>query len=161
MPALLLRYLPHITAVVALIGAIWWYGHSRDQSGYRRAQAEMSEAVRKAEEATRAAEARAQQITEAKDREWQTERNNLQGRITDLLARPAPAIRLCKSASRGEVPSDAGRANQPDGTAGRNGQDLRVGDDIGSAALVLAGRCERDRQQLVALQAWIREQAVR
>ena len=160
MPALLLRYLPHIVAVVALIGAIWWYGHSRDQAGYRRAQAEMSEAVRKAEEATRAAEAKAQQITEAKDREWQTERNNLHGRLTDLLARPAPAIRLCKpAASSREVPASANPAGQPDGTAAERGPTLQAGENIRGPLILYGGDCERTRVQLNALQAWIREQS--
>jgi hypothetical protein len=160
-PALLLRYLPHIAAVAALIGALWWYGHRCDQTGYERAQAEMAEAVRKAEEATRAAEARAQQITEAKDREWQTERNTLEGRITDLLARPAAPIRLCKSAGRGQVPGVPGPAREPDGAAAEPGSAMQAGPDLRGPLVLYGGDCERTRAQLSAIQAWIREQANR
>ena len=158
MPALLLRYLPHLAIVVGLIGAIWWYGHRCDQNGYDRAQAEMAEAVRKAEEATRAAEAKAQQITEARDRAWQTERNNLQGRISDLLTRPAPPIRLCKSASRSEVPSVPGPAGQPDGASISGGSAVQAGPDLRGSLVLYGGDCERTRGQLSALQAWIMDQ---
>lgn len=159
MPALLLRYLPHIAAVVALIGAVGWYGHRCDENGYKRAQAEMAEAVRKAEDAARAAEEKAQQITEAKDREWQTERNNLQGRISDLLARPAPAIRLCKPAGRSEVPAVPSPAGEPDGATAERGSGVQAGADIRGPLVLYAGDCERSRAQLTALQAWIREQS--
>lgn len=152
-----------IIAIVAVIGAafvaIRYYGHSRDQAGYRRAQAEMSEAVRAAEEATRAAEAKAQQITEAKDREWQTERNNLQGRITDLLSRPAPAIRLCKPARRSEVSAVPNPAGQSDGAAAELGSTMPAGPDLRGPLILYGGDCERTRGQLSALQEWIRQQA--
>lgn len=158
MPALLLRYLPHIAAAAALIGAVWWYGHRCDRNGYERAQAEMAEAVRKAEEATKAAEARAQRITEDKDREWQTERNNLQGRIADLLARPAPPIRLCKPAGRSEVPTVPIAAGEPDGAPSEFGPALQAGRDIRGSLVLYGGDCERVRAQLSQLQAWILDQ---
>lgn len=153
-----------IIAIAALVGivflAIRSYGHSRDQAGYRRAQGEMAEAVRKAEEATRAAEAKAQKITEAKDREWQTERNNLQGRITDLLSRPAPPIRLCRPTGGSQVPAIPGTAREPDGASTERRPDVQVGADIRGPLVLYGGDCERSRAQLIALQAWIREQAV-
>lgn len=146
-----------IAAGLALF-AILYYGHKCDQDGYRRAQAEMAEAVRKAEEATRAAETKAQQITEAKDREWQTERDNLQGRITDLLSRPSPAVRLCKSARSSQVPAVPNPAGQPDATAAELGSAVQAGADIRGPLILYGGDCERTRAQLTALQAWIREQ---
>lgn len=152
-----------IVAVVAVIGiaffAIRSYGYRCDQNGYERAQVEMAEAVRKAEEATRAAEARSQQITEAKDREWQTERNNLQGRISDLLARPAPAIRLCKPVGRGQVPAVPSSAREPDGARAERGSDVQAGEDLRGPLVLYGGDCERTRAQLTALQAWVRSQA--
>lgn len=159
MPILPLRTWLYIGAAAAIIGGVWWFSHARYQAGYGAAQATMAEAVRKAEAATKAAEARAQSISEAHDREWQTERDQLQSRVTDLLARPAPAMRLCKSASRSDVPAVPEATGQPDAAAGADGSDLRVGEDIGRAALVLAGKCERDRRQLSALQDWVAEQA--
>lgn len=159
MPALLLRFLPYIAAGLALFAAVAWYGHKCDQSGYRRAQAHMAASVAKAEAATKAAEANARAITEAKDREWQTERDNLQGRITGLLSKPAPAIRLCRAADRSELPAVPTATGEHDAAAGVDGSGLRAGEDIGGAALVFAGKCERDRRQLSALQGWVAEQA--
>lgn len=145
-------------AAVAIVGAIWWFSHQRYQAGYKAAQAEMAQAVRKAEDATKAAEAKAAAITEAKDREWQTERNNLQDRITGLLSRPAPAVRLCKPASRSAVPSIPATAGQPDGSAVESGPALRAGDDIGPALVQYGGQCEEYRAQLIRLQAWVASQ---
>lgn len=151
-----------IIAIVALVGiaifSVLAYGHRCDKNGYKRAQAEMSEAVRKAEEATRAAEAKAQQITEAKDREWQTERNNLQSRISDLLTRPAPPIRLCKPVGGGQVPTVPGATREPDGARTERGSDVQAGADIRGPLILYGGDCERTRAQLSALQEWIREQ---
>ena len=159
MPTLLLKFWPHILVAVVVIAIVGWFSHSRYTAGYEAAQAVMAEAVRKAEAATKAAEAKARAITEAKDREWQTERDQLQSRVTDLLSRPAPAIRLCKSTGRSNVPAVPDATGEHDDATGGGGSDLRMGEDIGSAALVLAGKCERDRRQLKALQAWVAEQA--
>lgn len=155
------RLIAFAALIVAALLAIRSYGHRCDQSGYERAREEMAEAVRKAEEATRTAEAKAREITEAKDREWQTERKTLEGRVTDLLARPAPAIRLCKSAGGGEVPSTAGPASQPDGAATDRGPAVSTGGDIRRPLVLYGGECERTRAQLTALQAWIREQGAK
>lgn len=98
MPALILRYLPHIAAVIALIGAIGWYGHHREQSGYEKAQAEMSEAVRKAEEATRVAEIESRKRVEAVDREYQNQLQSLDAKYRDASARiGAISVRKCPS----------------------------------------------------------------
>jgi hypothetical protein len=157
---LLARFWPYLIAMAALAGAVLWFSHSRYQAGYEAAQATMAVAVRKAEAATAAAEAKAHAITEAKDREWQTERNALQGRVTDLLSRPAPAIRLCKpAASRSEVPAVPSSTGQPARAASDAGPALQAGDDLGPALVRYGGDCERLRRQLMALQSWVAEQA--
>lgn len=154
--------LKYIIAAAAIIGAVWWFSHSRFQAGYRAAQAEMAEQVRKAEEAARAAEAKSASITEAKDREFQTERENLRGRVNDLLSRPAPAIRLCKPAtSRSAVPAVPDPAGQPDAAPVESGPALQAGRDIRGQLVLYGGDSERCRVQLSALQSWIVAQASR
>ena len=163
MPLLLLgllrKFWPYLLALAALWFVIAWASHARYQAGYDAAQAHMAEAVRKAEAATRAAEAQSRAITEAKDREWQTEREDLQGRITGLLSRPAPAIRLCKSAGRGDVPAVPAAASEPDAGAARGESTVQAGEDLRPGLVVYGGDCERTRRQLSALQGWVAAQS--
>ena len=158
MPTLLLKYWRQILGTLAIVGAFLLFSHVRYTAGYEAAEAKMAQAVARAEAATKAAEAKARAITEAQDREWQKQRDSLQNRITDLLAKPAPAIRLCKPASRSNVPAVPDATGRHDDATGDDRSGVRAGPDIGSAALVFAGKCERDRRQLKALQDWVTAQ---
>lgn len=159
MPALLLKFWPQLAAAALLIAAALWFSHARFHAGYEAAQAAMAEAVRKAELATKAAEANARAITEAKDREWQTQRDQLQSRVTDLLARPAPAIRMCKPSRSRDVPAVPEAAGEPDASAAAGEPAVQVGGDLRPRLVVYGGDCERVTRQLSELQAWIQAQA--
>ena len=159
MLALLSKFWPHLLSTALLAGAVLWFSHARYRAGYEAAEARMAEEVRKAESATRAAEAKARAITEAKDSEWQTERNNLQERITGLLANPAPAIRLCRPASRRDVPAVPAATGESDGAAAEREPALQAGGDLRPDLVRFGGDCERFRSQLSALQDWVAAQS--
>lgn len=161
MPALLLRYWPHALALIALAAAVAWASHARYQAGYEAATVTMTEAVRKAEAATKAAETQARAITEAKDREWQTERDELQGRITGLLTRPAPAIRLCKPSGRRDVPAVPAATGESHAAASAGEPAVQAGDDLRPRLVMYGGDCERTARQLSALQMWVHAQQER
>lgn len=128
------------------------------RAGYRAAQAEMAAEVAIANQATAKINAENQRKADLAAQQWESQRNALESQVSSLLSKPHPAIRLCKpAASGGQVPGTATAATSPNGQPAGGLDAVRLGDDIGRAAVVLAGECERYRQQLSALQEWIRE----
>jgi hypothetical protein len=96
---------------------------------------------------------RTDKLKEDADHDWQTKVDTLQTRIDSLLVTPGPAIRLCKPAAKVRLPDAAPIADEiPTDT----GSTLQAGRDIGKSLILYGGDCERTREQLTDLQAWIR-----
>jgi len=141
------RQIAAVAGVGLLLGGAAWWSHARYEAGVRDERA-------RAERERRSDEKRTDAITKESGHAFAVNLDSLNSRVTQLLAVPdVPAIRLCSPAPAVQVPAAAG---QSDAAAGGQQPAVRMGSDIGDDALVLAGRCERDRQQLIALQGWIR-----
>ena len=69
MPALLLRYLPHIIFVATIIGGILYFGHTRYDAGYTAAEALWQEKTKEAAEDFAKEIARQQALLEATGRD--------------------------------------------------------------------------------------------
>lgn len=152
-----------VLAVAALV-AIVLYSISAalnraEQTGYERATAEMTERVSKANAETAALEQRQRAQSARAAQAWETQRDELQSQVDRLLTITRPSVRLCKPAREVPVPSAADSAGRIDDGAERSIDAVQVGPDIGSAAVLLAGECERYRRQLSALQAWVKTAA--
>lgn len=143
-------------AGAALLIAYTHQVHTAEQRGYTRATAEMQ--ARIAASNAKAAIIEQQQRWKA-DRaaaNWESQRNALQSQLDTLLARRV-SVRVCKPAATGAVTLPA--ATEPAGQS-HDGPVQRVdavqmGPDVGDRVVQLAGECERYRQQLIALQAWV------
>jgi hypothetical protein len=145
-----LKLAPYIGALVLIFGCVWWFKSKQDEAwhiGYRTAMEE----VRKERDTERALFEHKREVA---DRDYQKQVSELETRVSILVARPGPAIRLCKPSADPVRGAEATRS--ADGAAGGTGPDLRVGDDISGPALVLAEQCEHDRVTLKQLQTWIR-----
>jgi hypothetical protein len=127
-----------------------------EQRGYDRATSEMAARVLAANAETEALEQRQRIQSQQAAQAWESKRNELQGQVDDLLARP-PVVRLCKPAAASPAPvSGAGPATaRPDDGAGRPVDSLQAGRDVGTQLVQLGAECERYRQQLSELQAWV------
>ena len=158
--AIIKRYAAPLAILLLLAGAWLWHGRAvraADAAGYRRATAEMQARILQANAATAVLEEQQRAKTNAAAAAWESTRNDLQSQVDSLLARK-PVVRLCKSASSAvPVPSATTSASQPDVAPFGSEPAVSVGPDIGAAAVVLAGECERYRNQLNALQVWVRE----
>lgn len=152
---ILLRNWKWVALLVAAIGILWWSNH-RYQAGYRAAQAEMAAQVAKAEAATRVAEIESRKRAEAVDIEYQTKLQDLDARYRDAVGRIGP-VRVCKPASRREVPGASEPAGRDHGGAGGDGLPEAHGErDIGPSLVELARLADKQTQQLVACQAFVR-----
>jgi hypothetical protein len=144
---LLLRFWPHILAAVAVVGAVWWFSHSRSTAGYEAATAEMQAELNRERELRKAVD-------------WKV-RQDYETRIADLNAtvareRRGKSIR-CVLGDSGEV--RAGR--DPGGSAGgATGESaVRAAPDIRPELVSRGETCERLRQQLITIKA--RQEALR
>lgn len=157
MLALLSRFLPHIIAVAAIVGAAWWFSHSRYTAGYEAAQAEMSEQVRKAEEATRQAEIESRKRVEAVDRDYQAKLQDLDSKYRDAVGRIGP-VRVCgQSGDPREMPRASDTASSYHGGAAGDRLLEAPGErDIGPGLVELARLADKQTQQLVACQSFVR-----
>lgn len=159
--ALAKRWAGPLLIVAAIAGAYAYHRvqlNAAHREGYRAAEAVMADQVVKANAATAALEQRQRQQSAAAAASWESKRAQLESQVAGLLSKPRPAIRLCHdSAGGGQVPIPAGTPSGPDGRTGGQVDALRLRDDLSGAILVRASTCERYRQQLSALQDWIRE----
>jgi hypothetical protein len=145
-----LKLAPYIGFLIVLGGLGAWHlskVRAADRAGYARAMEE----VRKERDTERALYEHKREVAE---RDYQSKVSELETRVSNLVARPGPAIRLCKPAADQVRSPETARST--DGAASGARPDLRVGDDISGPALVLAAQCEHDRVTLKQLQAWIR-----
>lgn len=73
MPALLLRFLPHIIAAVAIVGAVWWFSNARYQAGVEATtaayEARLVEAATKGREDVERAKDEAKRQQDERDRQ--------------------------------------------------------------------------------------------
>jgi hypothetical protein len=156
-----------VLAVVVLLGAaLSLYSCQIDQAeqrGYDRAIRKGEAALAKREREIAADEAKKREISRAHDIHFQQVTRDLQSRIDDLTARNIDLGRL-RVRPRVSCPAAAGStaaAAEPDGAAGQPGHDLPPGDDpereLGLQLVRYAGECERYREQVMGLQAWIEE----
>jgi hypothetical protein len=156
--ALLRRYAVPIAAVLAITGAYVWHRaevRAAHKSGYADAEADMAQRVRIANEQTAALEQRHRQQSDAASAAWESSRNELQGQVDGLLRRGV-SIRVCKSAVSAPVSAASGTAGSVDGPAAGNEHAVQASDDIGPAAVLYGGDCERIRRQLGEIQEWVR-----
>lgn len=94
---------------------------------------------------------RTDKLREDSDHVWQGKLDTLQTRLDGINSQPHEPIRLCKPSSM-QLPAPAGSAHAaPEGS----GQSVPSGQDLYGSILVFATQCERDRQQLGELQAFI------
>lgn len=125
-------------------------------AGYEAAEADMAARVTKANAATAALEQRQREQSQKASQAWESERNELQGQVVNLLARGV-TVRVCKpAASGGQLPGDGYSTASFDGTAWVDDAPLRSGPDIGPALAVYGGKCEEYARQLSALQEWFK-----
>ena len=123
-------------------------------AGYESAEAAMARKVSAAQARTIAVNQRARERTQEAAQAWESERNELQSQVVDLLARGV-TVRVCKSASAAAVPAAARSAARADDPP--RSQVDRVPDEpnVGPELVRLAGECEGYRRQLTELQDWI------
>lgn len=147
-------YAASVLGALLLVAGIWKHGHSTGKDKSDAQYAKLLEAARQENERVTN---NARDISAAKEAEYLQETRDLRDRIATLSNRPSPGIRLCKPASVNETPVP-GPAPVADAEAGRDGPNLRAGEDIERELVQYAGRCEADRKQVIALQEWIAEQ---
>jgi hypothetical protein len=132
-----------LALAIAAFSILEWWGHSKDQQGYRRAKAEaVAELQREREHWA--------EIKQEMDRERYEEKSALQDRVSKLLARGSP-IRLCSSANQVRTPTSTG---QPPGAGTDNGQAPGAGDDLRPRLVAYGASCEDLRQRLEDIQRW-------
>ena len=144
MPAIMLRYLPHILALAALVGGVLFYGHSRYNAGQADVRAEVAEQVAKATVETARIEAERDQISRKLENDIlprlqdATDRaNSLAGRLRQHShSRPMPQ-------APGAAPSPSGEAREPSGDGGVEQATERVFES-----------CARDAERLKGWQDW-------
>lgn len=146
-------------AALALLGAFWWWSAHERHIGIQQERAKYEQALNAEKERVAHAERNAREISETKDREYQSQSAGLRNRIDALLADShRQPIRLCKPASRSAEAIIPATAAEPHAAADAGQHDLQAGDDLGPKLVQYAGEAEGYRQQLIALQAWVNAQ---
>lgn len=141
MPALLLRYLPHIAIAVAVIAGVWWFSHARYTAGYEAATATMRAELDKERELRR-------------QTDWKV-RQDYEARIAELNANAARELRgrpiRCVLGNTGQVRA----GSNPSGSAGSAAGEPAVqpAADIRSSIVQRGTVCEQLRQQLIAIKS--------
>lgn len=141
---------------IVVIAAIGWASHVRYQAGYEAAEAVMAQKVALANAQTEAAENAARQRVEEVDNDYQSKLQDLDAKYRDAVGRIGP-VRLCgKPASRSALPSDPTSAGSGHGSTSGNELPAAPRDDIGPDLVELARLADKQTQQLVACQAFVR-----
>lgn len=151
------RVVAILLALGAVLIAIQRCTANAEHRGYQRARDDMSIEVNKANARTAALEQRQRAQSDAAAAAWEKQREDLQSRVDSLLTVTRPVVRLCREPRAAPVSQPASPAGSFDDPAGGRIDAVSLGPDIGGAAVLLAGECERYRAQLSALQAWIIE----
>lgn len=99
-----------------------------------------------------AEKARTDKLNEVMDHEWQTKVADLQSRVTALLIKPGPAIRLCKPAPQVRLPV---APSVPNEAPVEPGPAVQAGDNIRGPLILYGSECEATRAQLAALESWV------
>lgn len=143
--ALLKRFWPFLAGAALLAGVGLWHTtkvrEARAQ-GYAQARVEYQAEMDNERE-------RQREINERTERDWSTKVDALNRRSLSIVAGD---IRLCVPAPEVRTAHPASSADDP---PPRPRPIVRAGENIAGPALVFASQCERDRQQLIALQSWI------
>lgn len=153
----LLRYWRVLAAAAAAALILYAISHvinKAEARGYAAATAEMAAMVATANAATMALELRQREQSNKAAVAWESKRNELQSQVNGLLAR-GPVVRLCRPASSAPLPGASGTPGSFDEPTGKPIDAVQAGPDIGSAAVVFGGECERYRRQLSDLQSWV------
>lgn len=139
MPALLLRYLPHIAIAVAVIAGVWWFSHARYTAGYEAATATMRVELDKERELRR-------------QTDWKV-RQDYEARIADLSAKSARELRgrpiRCVLGSPSEVRAGSDTGGPAGSAAGEPA--VRTPEDLRPLVVQRGSVCEQLRQQLIAI----------
>ena len=162
MPALLLRFWPHLLiAVVITCGALYLHRHGYE-SGYAASEAQWQERFAAAERLRAAADERARRkeagsiaLTQKAEAEHEKTLASINLRAADAERRYASLLRQhSAAASSGTVRQDSGAAANPDATSASS----ELVDGVGRDFAALARRCESDAAALTDLQEWVRGQ---
>ena len=148
------RLLLYGLALVAIVGAVWFYGHTRYNAGEAAAESIMAKLVAEANARTDAVERHARKITEDHAHAIEAERAQRIAEVDHARAALKP-VRLCRPASRdSDVPGTPGAAPAVDGADTADGIPVSPGRDIGTELVSLAASCQRDHDTAVAWQTW-------
>lgn len=150
-----MRVYLYAAALIAIGLFCWWLYAKGHSAGEAEVRAEYAEALAAEKAKTEAAEDRARQITEVKDREYQANDAKRQAQIDALIANPGEPIRMCVISGAKPAPRVPDASAELHGTSPGREPDMRGGDDLSAAILVFANRCESDRLKVIALQSWI------
>ena len=143
----------------AVVGSIWWFGHSRYSEGRSAGREEVrkeweaekkvvAKALLKRELEVAATIARDKQVAEEIQRELETKLVDAGASGRDL-ARRLQDYRV--RASRCAVPAQGGAAPGPDGATGESSGD----EEVGRATEEVFAACRRDAERLVGLQEFV------
>ena len=137
-PPIILRYLPHLIALVAIIGGVWYFGHTRYNAGQEAVRAEFREAL--------ARQGR------TNDRVSKSVLEGYRHEIESIRNRPARVVRLCSAKSGLPATGDAGGIAGSGPTGGE--LSAGAGPDIGPSLYSEAARADALAAQLRAVQKW-------
>jgi hypothetical protein len=158
------RLVVYASVVLALLAALWGYGHQRYEAGRSAERARWEPALAAAEKAAAEADARTVTLESAQKLATSAAEARHAETIDALNARAADAdrriralsLRLASDAARRcEMPGVSGTAAESHAGAGGDERAERAGSSIAD----IGRRCEADAASLGQLQQWIREQA--
>lgn len=157
------RLIVYVVALLAILGALWGYGHHKYELGVTDERARWTPQLVAAQQALAAANAKtitiehAQvSITTAAEARHAAQIQTLTQRALGADSRIAGLLRKLAAphSCGGQLPAIPGTPGEPDAAAS---SDQRI--DRAAAGIAGVGtRCERDAAALGALQDWIREQ---
>lgn len=158
---LALRYWKPLAIILLLSGAVVYVNYQKAAS-YRNGVAAQQQAdaagLLKAEQGRKLTEDAWRTRFDSAAIEYAANGKALEDRISSLNRAHADSIRLCYSTHSSALPDAADSPSAATAAPSGNRSDMRAGDDIGPALLVYAGKCEQDRQAVIALQELLRSE---
>lgn len=159
--SLAIRYWKPLAIILLLAGAVAYVNYQKAAS-YRNGVAAQQQAdaagLLKAEQDRKLTEDAWRARFDSAALEYAANGRALQDRISGLNRAHAAPIRLCNSAHSSAMPDAAGSSSTVTAAASGDRSDMRAGADLGPALLVYAGKCEQDRQAVIALQGLLKSE---
>ena len=143
-PPIILRYLPHLIALVAIVGGVWSFGHNRYEAGQEAARAEMAADVARAAAETARIDAERARLADRIEHDLQPKLKDATDRANSLSSR------LWAYTRSRPLPQAPGTAPEPSGSTGESAD----GDPVGEALTAHLGACARDATRLAGWQEW-------